>query len=40
MLPQVVLLDAGGNDFANSTKPPANWASEYNSFLWQVCGPL
>ena len=40
MLPQVVLLEAGGNDFANGTKPPGNWASEYKNFLQQVCGPL
>ena len=40
MLSQVVLLEAGGNDFANGTKPPASWASEYKSFLQQVCGSL
>ncbi len=38
MLLQIVLLEAGGNDFANSTKPAANWASAYQGFLQQACG--
>ena len=33
---QVVLLEAGGNDFNNGTKPPGNWGAEYKRFLNQV----
>ena len=35
-LMQVVLLDAGGNDFSNGTKPPSNWAADYRGFLQKV----
>lgn len=33
---QVVLIEAGGNDFSNGTKPPSNWGAEYKRFLQQV----
>ena len=35
-LMQVMLLDAGGNDFSNGTKPPSNWAADYRGFLQKV----
>lgn len=37
---QIVLLEAGGNDFSNGTKPPANWAADYQRFLQQVCARI
>ncbi len=36
---QVVLIEAGGNDFSNGTKPPSNWGAEYKRFLRQVQTP-
>ena len=40
LMAQVVLIDAGGNDFSNGTKPPSNWAADYRAFLQKVCNLL